>query len=223
MKKEIEQATREDLLRENAQLRGDLLTMAHRISHDLRTPLGGVVNTGELLEEILKEKEPAAAALADSLFTSVDEMNKLIGQMRFVAKASAGPKPNERVNMAEIVAGVLQRLESLILKKSATVTEPASWPEVDGVADWLEFIWWNFISNALHHAGEKPQVELNWHQEKAGFRFQTCDNGDGVPAGKTRKTVISTISLLARNGFHRRPWFVHCAAVGGTSGWELRI
>src|ERR1700722_210151 len=137
--------TQEQLLRENARLRGDLLTIAVRVSHDLRTPLGGIVNTGELLKEILIEKESAAAALADSLFTSVDEMSKLIGQIRVITKASADPKPKERVNMAKIVSGVLQRLESRILKKQATVAEPDSWPEVNGVAEWLEFIWWNLV------------------------------------------------------------------------------
>jgi signal transduction histidine kinase len=176
------EVTREELLRENARLRGDLLTVAVRISHDLRTPLGGIVNTGELLKDILTEKEPAAAALTDSLFTSVDEMSKLIAQIRFVTKASAEPKPKERVNMAEIVSGVLQRLESRVLKKSATITQPGSWPEVNGVAEWLEFIWWNFVMNALQHAGEKPQIELNWQKEKNGFRFQVCDGGGGVPA-----------------------------------------
>jgi signal transduction histidine kinase len=174
--------TQEQLLRENARLRGDLLTVAVRVNHDLRTPLGGIVNTGELLKEILAEKDPAAAALTDSLFISVDEMSKLISQIRVVTKASADPKPKARVNMAEIVSGVLQRLESRILKKSATVAEPGSWPEVNGVADWLEFIWWNFLANALQHAGEKPQIELNWRQEKNGLRFQVCDNGVGVPA-----------------------------------------
>jgi signal transduction histidine kinase len=176
------EVTREELLQENARLRGDLLTVAVRVSHDLRTPLGGIVNTGELLKDILTEKEPAAAELTDSLFVSVDEMSKLIGQIRFVTKASAEPKPKERMDMAEIVSGVLQRLESRILKKSATVAEPNSWPEVNGVADWLEFIWWNFLANALQHAGEKPQIELNWRQEKDGFRFQVCDSGSGVPA-----------------------------------------
>jgi signal transduction histidine kinase len=174
--------TQDELLRENARLRGDLLAIATRVSHDLRTPLGGIVNTGELLQEILAEKEPAAAALADSLFTSVDEMSKLIGQIRIVTRASTDSKLKEPVNMAEIIAGVLQRLESRILKKSATVAQPGSWPAVNGVAEWLEFIWWNLLANALQHAGEKPQIELNWQKEKAGFRFHVCDHGGGVPA-----------------------------------------
>ena len=167
-------SAQESLLPENARLRGDFLTIAVRISQVLRTPLGGIVNTGELLQEILLEKDPAAAALADSLFTSVDELSKLIGQIRMIAKATANPRPKERVSTAEIVSGVLQRLESRILKSHATLVQPDSWPEVNGVDDWLEFIWWNLLTNALQHAGEKPQIELSWHREKNWFRFEVC-------------------------------------------------
>jgi signal transduction histidine kinase len=217
------EATQEQILRENARLRGDLLTVAVRVSHDLRTPLGGIVNTGELLNEILVEKEPAMATMTDSLFTSVDEMSKLISQIRVITKASADPKPKERVNMAEIVSGVLQRLESRVLKKQAVIVEPGSWPEVDGVADWLEFIWWNFVANALQHAGERPQIELNWHREKDEFRFQICDNGGGVPAD-IRKKLFQPFETLHEMG---STWGLGLSCVqrlvalqGGNCGYE---
>lgn len=193
------EATQDPLLRENARLRGDLLTLAGRVSHDLRTPLSGIVHTGDLLKEILLEKEPAAAALTDSLFTSVDEINKLIGQIHVITKASADPKPKARVNLAEIVSGVLQQLESRILKKSATVAEPASWPEVNGVADWLEFIWRNLVANALQHAGDQPQIELSWRPENDGYRFQVCDNGVGVSAA-VRARLFQPFDSLHKPG-----------------------
>jgi signal transduction histidine kinase len=215
--------TQDQLLLENARLRGDLLTIAIRVSHDLRTPLGGIVNTGELFREIFIEKEPAAAALTDSLFTSVDEMSKLISQICVIARASADPKTKERVNMAEIVSGVLQRLESRVLRKSAKVTGPDSWPEVNGVAGWLEFIWWNFLVNALQHAGEKPQIELSWHQETGGLRFQVCDNGSGVPA-EVREKLFQPFDTLHKPG---GTWGLGLSCVqrlvdmqGGNCGYE---
>jgi signal transduction histidine kinase len=205
MKEKLPQAaaegevTQDQLSRENTRLRGDLLTVATRLSHDLRTPLGGIVNTGELLRETLIEKDPAAAALADSLFTSVDEMSKIIAQVRIITRATADQKPKERVNMAEIVSGVLQRLESRILKTQAMIIEPNAWPKVNGVAEWLEFIWWNLLANALQHAGEKPQIELNWCQGNDGLRFQVCDNGGGVPA-EVRAKLFQPFDSLHQPG-----------------------
>lgn len=173
--------TPEQLLRENARLRGDLRTMATRINHDLRTPLGGIITTAELLKETLATKHSDALPLAGSLFTSADELAKLFSQLRFLTKAAADPKPKERVNMEMIVLGALAVVESRALKRRATITQPGAWPAVEGVPDWLEFIWVNLLTNALQHAGEQPQIKLGWFKEKQGFNFQVSDNGGGVP------------------------------------------
>ena len=181
------------LVHENVRLRGDLLTIGSRISHDLRTPLGGILSTGELLREILLEKEPLLAAQIESLFSSVDEMMRLIKCVSLVAKASANPVPHERVKMEEVVSGILERLESRILKKGATVDSPDSWPEVKGVPGWLEFIWWNFLANALQHGG--PKIQLGWLQEKGEYRFWIGDNGKGVPV-RLRTKLFQTFDSL---------------------------
>lgn len=191
----IADRTTQELLRENARLRADLLTIATRVSHDLRTPLGGIFNTAELLKEILAKTNPDDAALTDLMLHSVDELTKLIGQVRVLTKATAEPKPKEWLKMELVVLGTLQRLESRIAKKSATVVEPDFWPEVNGVAEWLEFIWWNLLANALQHAGEKPRIELSWQKGGSGYRFQVCDHGHGVPTAAVAKLFQPFASL----------------------------
>lgn len=179
------------LVRENTRLRGDLLTVATRISHDLRAPLGGITSTGEILREILAEKDPASAALTDSLFTSVDELTRLIKSVSAVTKASAQPRAKGKVSMGEIVSGVLQQLESRKLKRRAVIVQPGSWPEVEGVDSWLEVIWWNFLANALQHTGKSPRIEFGWRESRDGgtetFQFWISDNGPGVPADRSNK------------------------------------
>lgn len=169
------------LEQENSRLRGDLLTIARRFSHDFRTPLGGVVNAAEAIREILAHHDPSAVPLADSVLASAEEMAQLIKQVSFVARASANPPPLAPVDMADPVFVALQRLESRILRRQAVVKEPASWPVALGVPAWLEMIWWHFIANALKHGGEKCCIELGWTRLENAIRFWVADNGPGVP------------------------------------------
>jgi signal transduction histidine kinase len=177
--------TQGQLLRENARLRGDLLTIARRISHDLRTPLGGIITTSEMLKEILAEKSPSSAQHIIPILDSVDGMSKLIERVSFVLKASANPIFKKRMKMDESVFRALQSLENKILKKNVTVSEPSSWPEVNGVSIWLEVVWWNLLVNALQYGN--GHIELGWREEKEGFRFWVGDNGGGIPMEKRDK------------------------------------
>jgi K+-sensing histidine kinase KdpD len=173
------------LMQENKRLRGDLLTVARRISHDLRTPLGAIITTSEIVKEVLAENGSSGASLMAPVFDSAEEMTKLIGQVSFVLKATANPIAKERVNMGSVVFRVLQHLERKILQKNVTILEPASWPVVNGVFPWLEVIWGNYLANTLRHG--KDKVELGWREEKKEFRFWVCDNGNGVPKEKCDK------------------------------------
>jgi signal transduction histidine kinase len=165
---------------EIARLRGDLLTMATRVSHDLRTPLGGIVTAAEVLREILAEKN-LPVTLTQSISDSVDDLTRLIKQISFITRATAEPLPRKPVRMNEVVAFALQRVENRMLKKNAAVTNPVSWPQVNGVAKWLEEIWWNLLTNAVQHTRDNPRIELSWREESGRYRFEICDNGGGVP------------------------------------------
>lgn len=164
---------------ENSRLRGDLLTIASRVSHDLRTPLGGIVTATEVLREMLAEVE-RPETLTKAILDSVDDMTRVIRQVSFVARATAQPQHVRPVNMSVVVATALQRSELLISRRSAVVVEPPSWPEVKGVPDWLDYVWSSFLTNALQHTPEKVRIELSWREEQGWCRFGVADNGGGV-------------------------------------------
>jgi signal transduction histidine kinase len=174
-------AVQEPLLSENARLRGDLLTIARRFCHDLRTPLGGIISTGEALQESLLETDPAALPLVAASLNSAEELSQLIKRVSFVIKATARPCVLQTLPMGAAVSAALQRLESSIIKSGAVITEPEVWPEVTGVSDWLESVWWNLLANALQHAGPSPRIELGWRKENGAFQFWISDHGPGVP------------------------------------------
>jgi signal transduction histidine kinase len=171
-----------ELARENARLRGDLLAWGHRVSHDLRTPLGAITTYAELAREVLADQSAADAQLVDPLVDSADELSKLIARLSFLFKASARPMPLQPVAMADVVWRVLQRQERALLQRKMTVTQLERWPEVTGVAAWLEEIWSNLIQNAVRFGTEGTPITLNWQQDDAGYTFAVHNEGEAVPA-----------------------------------------
>jgi signal transduction histidine kinase len=136
---------------------------------------------------MLTELDPASrASLTEVIKQSAMEISQIIERVSFVLKASADPCPFSSVKMGAVVKQVLHDLDPEINKTGATVIPPADWPEVTGVAPWLQVIWLNLLSNALQHGGPSPRITLQWEQ-RAGFcRFTVTDNGAGVSANRLR-------------------------------------
>jgi signal transduction histidine kinase len=179
--------TRDELLRENEQLRGDLFTIARRISHDLRTPLGGILSAGEALKEILQEDCPSAIPLVQSSLDSAHELSRLVKRVSYLAQATSRPLPSRLYSMGAAVSAALERLESKISETGASVSQPESWPELKGVCEWTEEVWWNLLLNALQHAGSAPRIELGWEEENGLLKFWIRDDGQGVAENRRDK------------------------------------
>ena len=177
-------AMNQDLLAENKRLRGDLLTIARRISHDLRTPLGGIINASEAIREILAATDPTPLPLVTASLNSAEELAQIIRRVSLVLKATALPCTPQLMPMGEAVSAALVRLEAAILEKSVIIAQPDTWPEVVGVGDWLEVVWWNLLANALQHGGSPSRIELGWRPENERCLFWVSDDGRGVSEEK---------------------------------------
>jgi signal transduction histidine kinase len=163
-------------------LRGDLLTFGTRIAHDLRTPLGGVLTTTEMLREVLAEDAPECVPLTQPILDSTDGLVKLIERTSFFARASASQSPRQRVDMGVPFWNAFQRLESLMLKAQAPFTYPSSWPVVEGHEAWFEVVWRTLLANAIQHAPAGTEIEAGWSPDTEGNRFWVRNEGEVVPA-----------------------------------------
>ena len=187
------------LMRETLRLRGDLLTVARRVNHDLRSSLNGVVTAAEVIKEIFAADNPDDLELVQPVADSAAEIARLIDQVSFVAKATAVPVPPQSLAMDELVWKGLGRVERRIHERKAHVAHADVWPVVKGVAAWIETIWADLVLNALDHGGTNPHVELGWSEDGAGYRFWVDDRGPGVPVEK-RTALFKPFNRLAEPG-----------------------
>jgi signal transduction histidine kinase len=181
---------------ENARCRGDLSAIGTRVIHDLRSPLGGVLTTVEVLKEVLAEEAPGRVALLEPILESTEGLAKLIRQLGVLAKASGGENPRQRFGMGLAFWSAFQRVEREALALGATIVQPAAWPEVEGEQGWTEAIWHALLGNSLQYGGAKPRIEVGWTRQGSENRFWIIDPGEVPPA--KRPALFTPFHLLHR-------------------------
>ncbi len=172
------------LHRERERLRGDLLTIGIRISHDLRTPVGGILSATEVLEGSPATGRPPEKSLTQPLVESANDLVKIISQLALVTKASARPDSRQPASMSIPVGRALERVEMRVRAKGAKVSNPTTWPDALADPALIEAVWVALLDNALRHSGKAPVVELGWQQEDDATKFWVRDHGSGVPPDK---------------------------------------
>jgi hypothetical protein len=66
------------LLRENLELRGDLKTIARRVAHDARTPIGCIQTVCELIKRVPSSDRASLLESLDLIGSSTTEINLLV-------------------------------------------------------------------------------------------------------------------------------------------------
>lgn len=165
---------------ENRQLRGDLLTTARRLSHDLRSPLGCIHTNADMIKELGPDAldEEALHESAGLILDSAKEATALINRIALVLRASA-----ELPKLEPIDSGMAFKdaLNALHLPLSA-LSAPETWPRVLAVQPWLTAIWTNLIDNAVRHGGPGAKIRIDWEEKSGCIHFSVTDNGPGVPS-----------------------------------------
>lgn len=191
------------LARGQTRAQGDLLTVGRRISHDLRTPLGGILTAVEALQEVLAQENPSHVKLVHPISASANELMNLLERVSFVTRASAAPIAKTEIPMDEAVLAALEQLDGRVLRKhNATVSRPDTWPTVQGVAAWIQVVWWNLVANAAQHGGPAPKICIGWEQSHDECHFWVRDGGAGVPPEK-RGRLFQPFHLLHELGSTR--------------------
>jgi K+-sensing histidine kinase KdpD len=175
------------LRRERDRLRADLLSIGIRISHDLRSPMGGIISSTEVLDATGPERPKNEKSPTQPIFESANDLVKVINQLTLVTKATARPDTRQKFNMAGPMGRALERVEMKVRQTAATISKPASWPELVGDPTFTELAWLGLLENALRHAGKSPTIELGWDQDEENYTFWIRDHGPGVPVEKRRQ------------------------------------
>jgi len=171
---------------EGERLRNSLLAA---LSHDLRTPLTGLVG---LSESLTLSKPPLAEAqmeLATALRDEARRMGTLVANLLDMARIqSGGVKLNLQWQLVEEAVGAALRVCRWQLGARTVATRMArGLPLVRFDATLLERVLCNLLENAAKYTPPDARIEIDAEVDAdidGGMLLRICDDGPGLPAGR---------------------------------------
>jgi two-component system, OmpR family, sensor histidine kinase KdpD len=168
-------------------LRSALLTS---ISHDLKTPLSGILGAASTLRDVGGTLDDASKA--DLLTTIIEEserLNRFIANLLDMTRLESGAVMPQTTlqDLGEVVGTALARAAKILAHHEVEVELAADVPmlELDPVL--FEQALFNVLDNAGKYAPPGTTVHIRGWRERAAVVLQVLDEGVGIPPGDVER------------------------------------
>ncbi len=166
---------------ETERLRSALLTS---ISHDLKTPLAGVLGSAGTLRDFASNLTEAQKA--DLIGTIIDEserLNRFIANLLDMTRLESGAvAPNTSLHdLGEIVGSALRRAARILAEHEVEVEIAADLPMLALDAVLFEQVLFNLLDNAAKYAPAGTTIRISGWRERDSVYLQVVDEGEGIP------------------------------------------
>ncbi len=164
-------------------LRSALLTS---ISHDLKTPLAGVIGAASAMRDLASKLKPAQRA--ELLATIIDEserLNRFIANLLDMTRLKSGTMaPNATLqDLREIVGSALRRAEKLLDRHQVALEMAADLPALELDAVLFEQVVFNLLDNAAKYAPPNSRITIRAWRDGDSAVLQVLDEGGGIAPG----------------------------------------
>ncbi len=172
----------------------ELDQFAYITSHDLKSPLRGINNLAEWIEEDLEDIMPDDSKKYFHLLKGrVHRMESLINSILSYSRAGKSLDAQISVDTNELVESVLNNCE---IPEDCSILIDDQLPKVTANRKDLYEVFNVFISNAINHnLKDHPVVNITGRFRGGFAEFCVADNGPGIPAEFHQKifTIFQTL------------------------------
>ncbi len=171
--KEREEATQE-------RYRGTLL---RAISHDLRTPLSGIMGTAEMLMDMTASNDPRYS-LSENIYKDTNWLHSLVENILNLTRLQEGKlilnKQMEAVE--EVIGSAVNRVSQRLPEHEITVSVPDELLFVPMDAKLIEQVLVNLLDNATKHTMAEGEICVSVRKDETtnSAVFVVKDNGTGI-------------------------------------------
>jgi len=168
---------------ETDRLRSALLTS---ISHDLKTPLAGILGAASALRGLSGAlDEQAKSDLVATIIDESERLNRFIANLLDMTKLESGAVvPNSALHdLGESVGSALERTSKILARHRVEVDLAKNLPMVEIDPVLFEQVLFNLLDNAAKYAPPGTTVRIQSWRDRDSIGLQVLDEGEGILPG----------------------------------------
>ncbi len=151
------------------------------VSHELKTPLQGIIGSAELLENGLVKQEDVPRFIGH-IRSEAQRLVTLIGDIIRLSQLDEGePMPAEPVELLALAREAAESLQSAAAARNVTITVEGEPVALTGVRRLLYEIVFNLCDNAIKYNTDGGRVQVTVTKENETAAVTVRDTGIGIP------------------------------------------
>ena len=152
------------------------------VSHELKTPLQGILGSAELIEKGMVQPEDVPHFIGQ-IRTEATRMVTLIGDIIRLSQLDEGDEmPREKVELFALAEEVTDSLKDEAAKKTVTLVVEGQAASIEGVRRLLYEIFYNLCDNAIKYNVPGGSVHFFVDSNEKSAVVKVADTGIGIPA-----------------------------------------
>ena len=151
------------------------------VSHELKTPLQGIIGSAELIENGMVKPEDMPRFIGH-IRGEAQRMVALIGDIIRLSQLDEGEEmPREDVDLLEVARRAAEQLDTTAQARKITVTVDGQPTAVNGVRQLLYEVIYNLCDNAIKYNVDGGSVRMTVSGDGANACVTVADTGIGIP------------------------------------------
>ena len=152
------------------------------VSHELKTPLQGIIGSAELIENGMVKPEDLPRFVGH-IRAEAQRLVTLIGDIIRLSQLDEGEVlPKERLDLLEVAQGAADDLQAEAEKKNVHLSVSGEPAELEGVRQLIYEVVYNLGDNAIKYNIDGGSVSINVSSDGKNAKLTVSDTGIGIAA-----------------------------------------
>ena len=183
------------------ELRADLTSM---IFHDLRSPLGNVLSSLEVLKTSMKDDDEALQAVLAIALRSGRRLSRLIEQLLDLEQLETGQAvlSKSKGSLSSLIVEAVEEVLPVAEGRGHVLSFDLgsnSLPLVDMDSEMIRRVLINFLENAIKYSRSEGNIAVAMERAENFLRVGVSDNGPGIPK-EDQKRIFEKFARVQRKG-----------------------